>query len=181
MTRIHPLSTDTAQGRARDLLEAVQKKLGRALNLTGALAASPAALDGYLQFSGALAKGSLPARTRELLALTVAESNDCEYCLAAHSAIGGQLGLSTEQILAARRGKSEDAPTAALLGFAQRVVETRGQVSDAEVQAVRDAGFGDDALAEVVAHVALNVLTNFFNNVAQTPVDFPAAPEVAKA
>lgn len=181
MTRIQPLTVDTAEGRAKDLLEAVQKKLGRSLNMTGALAAAPAALDGYLQFSGALAKGSLPPRIREQIALTVAEANGCEYCLAAHTAIGGSLGLSKDQVTAARRGTSDDAGTAALLRLAHRVVETRGQVNDADIQAVRDAGFGDDAITEVVAHVALNVLTNFFNNVAHTPVDFPAAPELALA
>ena len=87
MTRIQPQTVDTAAGRSKDLLEAVQKKLGRALNMTGAMAAAPAALDGYLQFSGALAKGALPARVREQIALTVAEANGCEYCLAAHTAL----------------------------------------------------------------------------------------------
>ena len=181
MTRIQPQTVDTAAGRSKDLLEAVQKKLGRALNMTGAMAAAPAALDGYLQFSGALAKGALPARVREQIALTVAEANGCEYCLAAHTAIGGQLGLSADQVIAARRGESDDPATAALLGLARRVVETRGKVDDDDLQTVRTAGFGDDAITEVVAHVALNVLTNFFNNVAHTPVDFPAAPELATA
>lgn len=181
MTRIHPVDPANAAGRAKELLDGVQKKLGRALNMTSGMAVAPAALDGYLQFSGALAKGALPAKTREQIALTVAEANGCEYCLAAHSAIGGKLGLSEDQVLAARRADAPDAATRALLQFARRVLETRGQVTDADLQTVRNAGFGDDAIAEVVANVALNVLTNFFNNVAHTAVDFPAAPALATA
>src|SRR5262249_12488654 len=134
-----------------------------------------AVLDGYLQFSGALNKGSLSPRVREQLSLAVAEANGCDYCLAAHSTIGKMVGLTAEQIRDSRLGTAVDPRTDALIRFARLVVETRGRVSDADLDDVRAAGFDDGVIAEVVAHVALSIFTNYFNNVAQTDVDFPKA------
>ncbi|MEZ6186323.1 MAG: carboxymuconolactone decarboxylase family protein [Planctomycetota bacterium] len=181
MSRIHLVDPQSATGRASELLTAVEKKLGLIPNMTRGMAVAPAALEAYLAASDALSRGALPGRVREQLALTVAEANGCGYCLAAHSLIGGKLGLSEDEVLAARRAEAPDASTAALLRFARQVAEHRGRVSEADLEAVRAAGYGDDAIAEVIAHVALNVLTNYFNNVAETPIDFPAVPELARA
>ncbi len=170
------VTPETADGPAKELLVAVKAKMGRVPNMTRAMARAPAVLDAYLQMSGALAKGALAAKTREQIALTVGQANRCDYCLAAHSAIGKMVGLAPDQILAARQSHADDASTAALLRFAAAVVEKRGLVNAEDQAAVRSAGFGDDAIAEVVANVALNVFTNYFNHVAGTAVDFPAAP-----
>lgn len=173
MPRLRPVIPNEATGKAKELLEAIQKKLGVTPNLMRTLANSPAALHGYLSFGEALAGGTLGGKLREQIALAVAEANQCQYCLSAHSAIGKRVGLDGAQIEASRRGRSADPKAEAALLFARRVLETRGQVSDADLEAVRTAGFGDGEIAEIIANVALNVLTNYFNLVAQTEIDFP--------
>lgn len=175
-TRIRPIAPETATGKTKTLLDAVKTKLGLVPNMMRTMATAPAALDGYLQLSGALGAGALTAKTRELIALTVGQQNTCDYCLAAHTAIGGMVGLTKDQARDARLATSSDPKTAALLRFAAQLVEDRGRVSDADLAAVRAAGWDDGAIAEVVANVALNIFTNYFNHVAGTEVDFPAAP-----
>lgn len=179
MSRVTPIDVATATGETRALLDGVKAKLGIVPNLVRVLATAPAALSAYVGFSGALSKGTLDARTKERIALATAEVNGCDYCLAAHSFIGGKLGLDASEIAAARVGASADARAAAVTRFARTVAETRGQVSDADLAAVRAAGLTDGEIVEVVSHVALNVLTNFVNNVARTEVDFPAAKPLA--
>lgn len=181
MTRLNTINPETATGRPKEVLDAIKHKIGLVPNMTRAMANSPAALDGYLQLSGALAKGTLPAKVREQIALAVAEANGCGYCLAAHTAVGKAVGLTADQIRDSRHGTAVDAKTAALLGFARKVVDARGRVADADLAAVRAAGWHDGAVAEVVAHVALNVFTNYFNNLAETDLDFPAAAPLAAA
>jgi uncharacterized peroxidase-related enzyme len=185
MSRLNQLDPEAATGRAKELLGAVKGKLGLVPNMTRAMANAPAVLDGYLQFSGALSKGTLSAKVREQLALAVSQANGCDYCLSAHSAIGQMVGLTADQVRDSRLGTAVDPKTDALIRFARRVVETRGRVSDADLDDVRDAGFDDGAISEVVAHVALNVFTNYFNLVAETDIDFPKiaplTPEPAQA
>ena len=175
MSRINQISPETATGKAKELLDAVKNKLGLVPNLTRALANAPAALEAYLQFSGSLGKGTLSAKNRERIALVVAQENQCDYCLAAHSTIGKMVGLTADEIRDSRKGTSTDSKSDVLVRFAQKVLETKGRVSDADLQSVRDAGFDDGALAEVVGNVALNIFTNYFNHVAGIDVDFPAA------
>jgi uncharacterized peroxidase-related enzyme len=185
MSRLNQLDPEIATGRAKELLSAVKGKLGLVPNMTRAMANAPAVLDGYLQFSGALSKGTLPAKIREQIALAVAQANSCDYCLSAHSAIGKMVGLTAEQVRDSRLGTAVDPKTDALIRFARTVVATRGRVSNADLDDVRDAGFDDGAIAEMVAHVALDIFTNYFNLVAETDIDFPKAapltPEPAKA
>jgi uncharacterized peroxidase-related enzyme len=181
MSRIHQLNPETATGRAKDLLGAVTGKLGLVPNMTRAMANSPAVLDGYLQLSGALARGTLPAKVREQIALAVAQANGCDYCLSAHTAVGKMVGLTADQIRDSRLGTAVDPKADALIRFARKVVETRGRVGDADLDEVRGAGFDDGVIAEVVAHVALNVFTNYFNEVAETDIDFPKAEVLTAA
>jgi uncharacterized peroxidase-related enzyme len=175
MSRLTNINPDQATGKAKELLDGVQAKLGMTPNMMRAMAASPAVLDAYLQFSGALGKGGLSAKVREQIALAVGQANRCEYCLAAHSAIGKMVGLTAEQIGDSRIGTAVDARTAATLRLSQRIVETRGVVTDADLAAARGADLNDGAIAEIVANVALNIFTNYFNHVAATDVDFPRA------
>ena len=176
MSRINiPATVETAPAAAQASLNGVKAKLGSVPNLFRLLAVSPAALDGYLGLSGALGKGSLDARTRERIALAVAEFNGCGYCTSAHAYIGKNLaGLSDAEIAANRNGSSTDDRAASAVRFAIKVVETRGQVSDADVAAIRVAGYSDAEVIEIVLHVALNTLTNYVNEVADTTIDFPA-------
>jgi uncharacterized peroxidase-related enzyme len=178
MSRINQIAPEAASGKARELLDAVRAKLGLVPNMTRAMAQSPAVLEGYLQFSGALGKGELSAKTREEIALAVGQANHCDYCLAAHSTIGKMVGLTADQIRDSRLGTAVDPKADALIGFARKLVDSRGVVTDRDLAAVREAGFNDGAIAEVVANVALSVFTNYFNNVAETDIDFPKAEEI---
>jgi uncharacterized peroxidase-related enzyme len=174
MSRLSIPAVTDAPAASKPLLDAVHKKLGVVPNLMKLLGQSPAALEGYLSLSGALEKGALNVGLRESLALAVAEFNGCDYCLAAHSYLGKNLAnLNDDQIAQARVGNAADGRNGAALRFAQRVAAARGSVQDADLAALRNAGFSDAETVEIVLHVALNVLTNYVNNVAQTDLDFP--------
>lgn len=174
MTRLTALNPEEATGKTKDLFNAVQAKLGVVPNMMRTMGNSPAVLEGYLNLSGALSHGKLSAKTGELLALTVSESNSCDYCVAAHTFIGEKLLKADAQVLHdARTGNSADAKTSAILQFAKTLVRKNGLVSNEDVQAIKNAGASEAEIAETVAHVALNVLTNYFNNTANTQIDFP--------
>jgi uncharacterized peroxidase-related enzyme len=173
MQRIQAVQPAEATGKAKQLLDGVQAKLGVTPNLMKTLAQAPAALEGYLNFSGALASGKLDAKFREQISLAVAQANSCEYCLSAHSAIGRMVGLKPEQIEASRHAHSEDTRRDAGLQFAQAIVVQRGEVSDEAVAQVKAAGYSDAEIVEIVANVAVNIFTNYFNHIARTDVDFP--------
>jgi uncharacterized peroxidase-related enzyme len=169
-----PASIEASPAAAQPLLQAVKKQLGVVPNLFRLVGNSPAALEGYLGLNGALAKGALEAPTRERIALAVAEINGCDYCLSAHSYLGKNLAkLSDTEIAANRNGGSGDAKANAAVSFAVKLVKARGHVSDADIKAVKDAGYNDAQLIEIVLHVALNTLTNYVNEVAKTEIDFP--------
>ena len=171
---ITPSSIAAAPAATQPMLQSVEKQLGVVPNLFRMVANSPAALEGYLGMSGALAKGRLPAPTRERIALAVAEINGCSYCLSAHTYLGKNLArLDDAEMLANRHGGSTDPNAAAAVRFAAKVAQSRGHVSDEDLSAVRLAGYDDGQIVEIVQHVALNVWTNYINEVAQTEIDFP--------
>jgi uncharacterized peroxidase-related enzyme len=173
MSQFIAIESARAEGKAKALLDAVQKKLGVTPNMTRVMASSPAVLEGYLSFNGALAGGELGAKLREQIALVTAESNACEYCLSAHSFIGKGAGLTAAEIDAARHAGAVDAKAKVALEFARTLIVNRGNVAGRDVDALREAGFGDGAIGEIIANVALNVFTNYFNNVTRPTVDFP--------
>jgi uncharacterized peroxidase-related enzyme len=179
MPRLQTVSAESASTEQQQILTNVKKGLGLVPNLVSTLAQSPAAAHAYLAFSGALAKGSLSRKLQEQISLVVGETNACDYCVAAHTLLGGKAGLSSEEILGARQGGSADPKTKAALEFAQKIVTERGHVSDEDVAGLRGQGFTDGDIAEIVANTALNIFTNYFNHVAGTIVDFPAAPKLA--
>ncbi len=181
MPRITGVEPAQAHGRPKTLLDAVQQQMGTVPNLFKALAHAPAALDGYLQLSGALAKGVLPRGLREQIALAVAGANGCDYCASAHTFLGKAAGVDEAELARNLDGRSDDSKTRVALDFAKAVVETRGRVSDAQLAQAREAGFSEGEIVEVVAHVAMNVFTNYFNHVAGTPVDFPLVEAGASA
>ena len=175
MTRINTFpSIDAAPAAARPLLEGAKKQLGSVPNLFRVIANSPAALEGYFGLNGALAKGSLDAKTRERIAVAVAEINGCGYCLSAHTYIGKNIAkLDDAELTANRSGASNDPKADAAVRFAAKIVRERGHVGDADVAAVKAAGYDDAQIVEIVLHVALNTLTNYVNEVAKTEIDFP--------
>jgi uncharacterized peroxidase-related enzyme len=177
MPRIAKVAAETADPAQRELLDATRRQLGRVPNLYATLAHSPAALRGYLALRDSLLAGVLSERVREQLALLTAQENDCDYCVAAHTMRGGRLlGMSPGELLDTRRARDADPHTAAILRLAADLVEQRGRVGDAALEQARAAGVTDAELAETVAHVALNILSNYFNHLARPDLDFPAAP-----
>lgn len=178
MSRIEtPASVDEAPEASRAQLEGVRKQLGSVPNLFRLVANSPAGLDGYLGLSGALSKGALDAKTRERIALAVANVNGCTYCNSAHGFIAKNLlKVDDVEIAANRAGRSNDPRADAAVRFAVQLVEARGRVDAADVEAVQAAGYNDAELVEIVAHVALNTFTNYVNEAFETEVDFPVVP-----
>jgi uncharacterized peroxidase-related enzyme len=173
MTRITPVNPTTATGKTKEMLDAMRAKVGRVPNMPLAMAAAPAVLEGYLGLSGALAHGALPPQLREQLALTVAQAVGCTYCVAGHTVLATRLGLSEAELLASRRGTVADPQTAAALAFARALVREKGAVSAEEVHRVQAAGYGDEEVAEIIAHVALNLFTSYFSLAVDLEVDFP--------
>ena len=171
-----PATIEAAPEAARPMLEAVKKKMGSVPNLFRLVSTSPATLEGYLNFSGAMEKGTLPATTRTRIALAVGEANGCQYCLAAHSYIGQHMiKMTADEISANRHGTSLDAKAAAAVSFAVTIVQHRGNVGQEAVNAVKAAGYSDGEIVEIIGHVALNTLTNYVNEAFKTAIDFPSA------
>ena len=173
MTRLTPVTPADAEGKAKDLLDAVQQAMGATPNIFTGMANAPAALEGFLNFSGALNSGTLSPQLREQLALTIAGKNGCNYCASAHTFLGDKAGIDAVELTANLAGNSSDAKTQAALTFASQLVEARGRVSEADVQTVKAAGYTDEEVVEILAHVALNTFTNYFNEAFQIDIDFP--------
>jgi len=172
-TRIETLNPETTTGKSKELFDAVQKKVGFIPNLIKVFGNSPATLQAYLSLGEITASGQFSNKFREQLALAIAEENACDYCLSAHTAIGKMNGLTEIQTEDSRLGKSTDDKEAAALQFAQTVTRKRGQVSNEDVQIIKEAGYSDQDLIEIVLNVVSNTLTNYVNHLAQTEVDFP--------
>lgn len=178
MSRLPKIDPKTAEGKTKELLDAAKANMGRVPNILKGMANSPTALEAYMELSRVIKGGTFSPAFRECLALAIAEQNDCEYCLAAHTAIGKMAGLTPEQMEACRRGHADDPRTAAAITFSKRVLETNGFVTEADMSAARGAGFSDGEIAEMVAVIALNIYTNLFNHVADTEIDFPAVAKL---
>ena len=164
----------TASAPAAKLLAEVNRSLGVTPNMTKAMANSPALLGGYLGLSGALGRGVLDPATRERIALAVAQGNECDYCLSAHSYLAEHVAhLDADDITAARKAQATDAKTAAILALAAAVNDGRGETPVGVVDAARASGVTDEEIAETIGHVALNVLTNYFNKATGVEIDFP--------
>ncbi|MDH6258899.1 peroxidase-related enzyme [Bradyrhizobium sp. BR13661] len=175
MSRIPtPATIAEAPEKSRPLLEAVNSQVGFVPNMFRLISTSPQALEGYLGLSGAIGKGALPAATRERIALAVAEVNGCSYCLSAHTHFGRNAAhLDDAEITANRSGRSNDPKADAAVSFAAKVARARGHVAEADLSAVRLAGYTDAQVIEIVLHVALNTWTNYVNEVFKTDIDFP--------
>jgi uncharacterized peroxidase-related enzyme len=173
MPRIQPIRRENTTGQLAATLDAVKAKIGMLPNLLATLANSESVLNAYLGLSEALAGGRLTAAQREVIALAVGQANRCQYCLSAHTLIGKGAGLTESAIREARAGRGEDVLHDALAGLAVKLVNQRGRLTDDDLTGARTAGIDDGLIIELIAHVALNTLTNFTNHVAATDVDFP--------
>jgi len=173
MSRITVVNPSTATGVAKTMLDAVQAKLGVTPNFIRVLANSSAALESYLGLHSISGNGKLDLQTRERIAVALAQQNNCEYCLSAHSYIGRKAGLTGDEIAANRQGTSHDAKASAAVAFARALVENTGEVTNAELDAVRKVGYGDAEVVEIIVHVGMNLLTNILNKAARVDIDFP--------
>jgi uncharacterized peroxidase-related enzyme len=176
MAKIQPVDPEKTTGKAKDLLDRVQSGFGMVPNVIGTMANAPVVLEAYLDMGGSLANGMLSPRLREQIALVVSETNQCEYCLSAHSAFGIMTGLEKDVILSSRKGNSEDEKTAAALQFSRLVVEKRGMTDEVGLKKLRDVGYTDEEIVEIIANIALTMFTNYFNHIVGTDIDFPKVP-----
>ncbi|MBT2305039.1 peroxidase-related enzyme [Variovorax paradoxus] len=173
MSRINLVNDAAATDETKALLSEIHGAFGATPNMFRAVANSPAALRSMWGSFGALGGGVVSAQLGEQIAVAIADRNACNYCLAAHTALGRKAGVSAVDMTAAQAGNSSDPQTAAALRFALKLVDTRGQVGEADVQALRAAGLDDAHIVEILAHVALNLFTNYVNVALDVPVDFP--------
>jgi uncharacterized peroxidase-related enzyme len=171
--RVQPVDPDHATGAIRRLFAEIRTKFAMVPNLFRVFANAPAALEGLMGLSAALASGALDEKTREQLALAVAESNLCAYCLSGHTAMAAKIGLSRVEIDDAIRASASDARTDAILKLARSIVVQRGELSDADLAQARAVGLSDGEIVETVANVALNIFENYMSHVARVPIDFP--------
>jgi uncharacterized peroxidase-related enzyme len=173
MSRVQIVDPKSATGAAKPLLDAVQAQLGITPNFIRVLANSPKALEGFLGLYGAAAGFALDKATQERIALAIAEGNACQYCVSAHTAIGRHAGLSNDEMLLNRQGRSGDAHAAAAVAFARALNDNLGEVTTAEFDAARAAGLDDGQIVEIISVVALNLFTNLLGKATRVEIDFP--------
>ena len=174
MPRVTPYPHESATDERKELMDAVKAQFGAVVNMFGTVAHSPAALKSMLGSFGALGEGRLGAALGEQIAVAIANANGCEYCLSAHTVLGKKAGASAAEMEAAREGRSADPRTQAAISFALKVVEKRAHIDGADIEALRRAGFDDELIVEIVAHVALNLFTTYVNVAFDVEVDFPS-------
>lgn len=180
MPRIQtPKSIEESPAKSQETLKAVEGMLGSVPNMFRLIGASPNSLQGYVSLNTMLAKGKLDGKVRERIALAIAQVNGCHYCLAAHTYLGQNVAkLSMDEILSARAGKSSDFKADKAVRFAVDVAKNRGKINDADITSLKEVGYSEEEIVEIVANVALNTLTNYINEVFKTEIDFPAVKEL---
>jgi len=173
MPRITPVNHESASAAQKELLDGVKKKFGKVPNLLGTMAHSPAVLKTFLSIGDALGEASLSAGIREQIAMAVAGANQCGYCASAHTAIGKGAGVDGDELARNLKGEASDDKTQAALDFARAVVAKRGFVEDSDFASVREAGFNDGEILEIITVTVANILTNYLNHAIETEIDFP--------
>ena len=180
MARIKVITPEIANAEQKALFDAIQSQLGIVPNFLKVFANSPDALKAFLGLHGIANNGSLDPQTRERIALALAQQNECQYCLSAHTAIGRKAGLTGDEIEANRAGTSQDAKAAAAVKFARALVTHTGNVTNAELDDVRKAGYSEADTVEIITHVGMNLLTNLLGKASHVDIDFPKI-ELARA
>ncbi|THV12674.1 carboxymuconolactone decarboxylase family protein [Rhizobium rhizophilum] len=173
MSRITLIDPAKATGRTSEQLAQIKGAFGMVPNMFKAAANSEAALTSMWGAFGALGAGRLGAKLGEQIAVAIADRNNCNYCLAAHTGLGRKAGATANEMSEAQAGRSADPRTAAALTFVLAVIDARAGIETADVEALRAAGFDDEEVVEIVAHIALNLFTNYLNVALDVPVDFP--------
>ncbi|MCS3871518.1 putative peroxidase-related enzyme [Chryseobacterium ginsenosidimutans] len=180
MARIKALNPEEATGKTKELFDTVKTKMGMVPNMMRTLGNSPAVLNAYLGFNAGLSYSSLGGELGELIAVTVANENGCNYCNCAHSFVGGKMGIDEQDINDARNGVSSDPKINAALVFAKEILHTKGAVSNESFENIKAAGYNDAQILEILAQVSLSIFTNYANILADTDIDFPTLAPIAK-
>ena len=173
MSRIKIVTDQAANADQKALFDAIQGQLGMVPNFLRVIGNSPVALKSFLGLYGIAGAGSLDPLTRERIALAIAEQSTCQYCVSAHTAIGGKVGLSGDEMKTNRAGTSQDARAAAVVKFARSLAEHKGEVTNEEITAVRNAGYSDADISEIILHVGMNLITNIVGKASRVDIDFP--------
>lgn len=172
-SRIRAVDPDQPTGPVKRLFGELRAKFALVPNLFRVLANAPVAFEAFMDLGAALARGTLEEKTREQLALAIAESNLCPYCLSAHAVTAARIGLNQLEIDDAISASAADARTDAILKLARSIVVQRGELTDGDLARARAVGVTDGEIVETVANVALNIFENYMSHVARVPVDFP--------
>ncbi|WP_027921765.1 carboxymuconolactone decarboxylase family protein [Pseudomonas sp. URMO17WK12:I12] len=173
MSRITIAKPENVPVDSKPTLDEFTKNIGFTPNMLTVFAQSPIAFNAWATLLGSLSK-ALDVKTRDSIGLAVSEVNGCNYCLTVHSFTAEHMAkLSADDIILARKGHANDPKRDAAIQFAQKVIVTRGQVNDADLQIIRNVGYTDANITEIVALVAMYSLTNFLNNVFDPDKDFP--------
>lgn len=176
MSRIQAVSQDKASPAVKEIYSGIEKKMGKLPNIFQNMGNSAPVLKGYLALSDAVGHTSLSPKIREEIALIVAETNQCNYCLSAHSAIAKSIGTNEQEILQARRGSSLDPKVQAILTFSKLVVDKRGKINDQDITSLKSKGVTDSEIVEIIFVISMNMFTNYFNHITDPQIDFPVAP-----
>jgi uncharacterized peroxidase-related enzyme len=157
------------------IFEQLKKGLGMVPNLYATLAYSENGLGNYLTLQNG--KSSLSPKEREVINLVVSQVNECAYCLAAHTALGGMVGFTPEQIIAIRKGGAPfDAKLDALARLVKSAAQQRGHAAQETIDAFFAAGYDEGNLVDAVIVIGDKIITNYLHALTKVPVDFPAAP-----
>ena len=175
MPRTQALKPEQVPADSKPTLDTFTRMLGFTPNMLATFAQSPIAFNAWATFRSSLNK-VLDVKTREIISLAVSEVNGCNYCLAVHSYAASMAKLPADEIILARKGHAIDPKKDAAVQFARKIIETRGQVGESDLETVLQAGYTDANIMEIVALVAMYSLTNFFNNVFDPEKDYPAVP-----
>lgn len=180
MTRVKPVNPEDAQGEVQDLYQALQKKMGKVINIFQNMGNSAATLKGFLDLNEAANRTNLPPKLREQIALIIGQSNQCQYCLSAHTMLAKGVGMSEQEIAKARHAESPEPKSRAILKFAKQVVENRGHVSNQDIANLKATGVTDVELVEIILVIMVNMFTNYFNLITDPKIDFPIASELSE-
>jgi uncharacterized peroxidase-related enzyme len=175
MKTLQALTPEQVDESTREVFGVITKKVGMLQNLYAAMGNSPQLLNGFLAFEAALKQGVFSAKENEAIGLAVSEANGCNYCLAAHSAIGKMVGFSEEEVLDIRKGIISNEKINALISLATALTENRGKASQDSIDTFLSVGYTHQALAELIGMVAVRSITNYIFSNGAFDIDFPQA------
>ena len=178
MARLPIITNEKADDNTKKIYDAITSKFGMVPNIFKGMANSPVTLNAYLKLDELIAGGGFSPVEQDIVRMTVSQHNNCSYCVAAHW--NGLLAqnVSKEEIMLIRKGKTGNPKHKALIDFTLKIIETKGFVSDSDLERFKQAGYTDRHAAEITVIIAQKTLSNFFNHINDTELDLPPAPEL---